>query len=264
MEPHLRLAHLITQYLQTLPPEHQALAQPPLARLLRWFGRDTPLGALTPQEVVTFAQTLAENGDERTGQEIKAFLTYLKRRGLTEENLGKYIRTARGGRASPKASPEAVPTPVALTPEGLARLRAEAEELQRERVALAEEVRRAAADKDVRENAPLQAARERLAWVNSRLQEIEALLHTARVMDAAPTQGERRKVVPGCTVHLLDVATGREHTYTLVDPRESNPSAGRISTESPVGRVLLERCEGEEVEVRVPRGVVRYRILRVT
>ncbi|GBD10716.1 Transcription elongation factor GreA [bacterium HR23] len=264
MEPQLRLAQVVAQYLQSLPPAEQAHAQQELGRLLRWFGSESTLRDLTPQEVADFAQGLMANGDERRGQTLKDFLAYLKRKGLTEENLGKYIRLARSTRKARPVANTVSPASVYLTAEGVQRLQEELETLRRERITLAEEIRRAAADKDVRENAPLEAARERLGWVASRIQELETLLQSAQVMATPQVPQERRKVTPGCTVVLREEATGKEFSYLLVDPRESNPLAGRISIESPVGKALLEHYEGDEVEVRIPKGTTRYRILHIT
>ncbi|MCS7206783.1 MAG: transcription elongation factor GreA [Dehalococcoidia bacterium] len=265
MQPQPRLAQVIAQYLRSLPPEEQSFAQQELGRLLRWFGSDSTLAALSPQELANFAQGFAPNDDERRGKAIKDFLAYLKRQGLTTDNLGKHFRLPRPSRrVRPVPAPESAAPPVQLTAEGMQRIQAELDTLHKERVALAEEVRRAAADKDVRENAPLAAARERLAWVVSRIQELEGVLRQAQVMAVATATQERRKIAPGCTVALRDMDTGKEVTYTLVDPRESSAWAGRISIESPVGKALLDHYEGDEVEVRVPKGITRYRILRVS
>lgn len=264
MESPPRLAQAIASYLKGLPSEEQAFAQQELGRLLRWFGSDSTLADLSPQEIATFAQDFAGNGDERKGKTIKNFLAYLKRQGLTQENLGKYFRIPRTSRRAKQTANAETKSPIPLTAEGIERVQKELESLRREQVALSEEVHRAAADKDVRENAPLEAARERLGWVVSRIQELEALLSQAQVMEARSASPERRKVSLGATVSLQDVATGREYSYTLVSPQESSPLAGRISTESPVGKALLDHYEGDEIEVQAPKGITRYRILRVT
>lgn len=259
------LAQVIADYLQGLPPEEKPLAQQELRRLLRWLGSDSTIADLTPQVVANFAQQeFPGNGDERKGKAIKDFLSYLKRKGLTSENLGKYFRVPRPTRRSKPIANNEVEALAHITPQGLQRIQEELNALRQEQVALAEEVRRAAADKDVRENAPLEAARERLGRVSSRIQELEALLRKARVVEAPSASQERRKVALGCTVVLRDEANGREVSYTLVDPRESSPLTGRIAIDSPVGKALLDHYEGDEVEVRVPRGITHYRILKVT
>ncbi|MFN3973999.1 MAG: GreA/GreB family elongation factor [Dehalococcoidia bacterium] len=259
------LVQAIADYLQGLPQGEQTPAQQELRRLLRWLGSDSTVADLTPQVVANFTQQeFPGNGDEHKGKALKDFLSYLKRKGLTSENLGKYVRTPRSTRRPKQTVNNEAQAPVHLTAEGLQRIQGELDALRQEQLALAEEVRRAAADKDVRENAPLEAARERLGWVSSRIRELEALLHQAQVMETPSVSQARRKVCQGCTVVLLDRASGREVSYALVDPRESSPLAGRISVDSPVGKALLDHYEGDEVEVRAPRGVVRYYILKVT
>lgn len=120
-----------------------------------------------------------------------------------------------------------------------------------------EEIQKAAADKDFAENAPLAAARERKAHLEGRIQELESTLNRARVM--AENRG-LSKAKLGDTVKLCDLASGRELAYVLVDPREASPARGRLSVASPLGRVILEKEQGDTVEVAAPAGVFRYRI----
>ena len=65
-------------------------------------------------------------------------------------------------------------------------------------------------------------------------------------------------------VQLLDADSGDEITYRLVSPDESDPSSGRISVSSPIGRALIGRASGDEVEVQTPRGIKTYEILEFT
>ena len=65
-------------------------------------------------------------------------------------------------------------------------------------------------------------------------------------------------------MQLSDLSRGGELTYTLVSPEEADFEEGKISTVSPIGRGLLGKEEGEEVEIRVPAGVLHYKILRIT
>ena len=149
-----------------------------------------------------------------------------------------------------------------LTPEGHATLVAEMERLKGERAPIAAQIRSAAADKDVRENTPLEAAREHLGRVESRITEIESTLKNAVVVDPSRVVGQ--SVTVGARVLLRDIGTGRKTKYVVVSAREANPLEGRISDASPVGRALIGKAAGEEVEVKTPRGAQRYRIEEVS
>ena len=72
------------------------------------------------------------------------------------------------------------------------------------------------------------------------------------------------KVYIGATVDLLDLKKDRELKYTLVAPEEADFEDGKISTISPIGKGLLGHAEGEEVEIKVPAGMLHYRIIKIT
>jgi transcription elongation factor GreA len=117
-----------------------------------------------------------------------------------------------------------------------------------------------ATDKDFRENAPLQAAREERGHLEGRIRELERALKSVNIV------GENRNVslqiTIGDSVVLRDPA-GEELRYTLVGPREVDPSKGKISTVSPIGKAIIGRRQGEVVEVTTPAGKVRYQIRQV-
>jgi len=134
----------------------------------------------------------------------------------------------------------------------------ELESLKMERPMIAEQIRLAAADKDVRENAPLEAARERQGHLEARIREIEATLGAATVMDDRPRA--TRTVGVGCRVRLSDMKSGDELTYRLVSPSEADPAQGRLSIASPTGKALLDHETGALVKVEAPVGTLQYRI----
>ncbi len=122
--------------------------------------------------------------------------------------------------------------------------------------------KRAMADKDFRENAPLDAAKEQQGIIEGRIQELESMLARTEILSAKPRK-KQLKVAMGTKVTLKELGSGRKILYTLVDMREADVAAGKISTQSPVGQALLERSVGEEVEVTVPKGTVRYKVERI-
>ena len=149
-----------------------------------------------------------------------------------------------------------------VTHEGHIELVSEVESLKAQRAPIAVQIARAAADKDVRENAPLEAAREQLGLVESRIRQIEEALRRAVIID--PSKRGGKAVELGAKVRVKDVKSGRETLYTLVSATEAKPLEGKISNVSPVGRALLRRIAGQEVEVDAPGGKLRYRIMKVS
>ena len=122
-------------------------------------------------------------------------------------------------------------------------------------------MRRAAADKDFRENAPLEAAREEHGRIEGRIRELEGTLKSADVID------EKEKVTPkvsiGDSIILRDLASGEELSYMLVSPREVDPTKGRISNLSPIGKAVIGQSQGRVIEVTVPAGKLRYQIKQI-
>ena len=196
---------------------------------------------------------------------MREFLIYAKKRGLLERNLAVHLKARRTGRGTRRQAGErrAGPEPVRLTPAGLAEIDQRLKRLRKELTQAAAEIQRAAADKDVRENAPLEAARQHHGQIMSRIRELEDTMARAQLLQEGQQQEERKQVRQGSLVTLKDVASGEELTYLLVDPREANSLGGKLSIGSPVGQAMQDRHEGDEVEVKAPRGSFLYQILRV-
>jgi transcription elongation factor GreA len=115
------------------------------------------------------------------------------------------------------------------------------------------------ADKDFRENAPLDAARNEQAHLEARIREIDATLRRAVILDqAGATPGDVSQI--GDVVTIKDLRTGSEKSYTLVNSDEVRSGQGKISIASPVGKAVYQRHAGEEVEVEAPSGTFRVRI----
>jgi transcription elongation factor GreA len=157
-------------------------------------------------------------------------------------------------------SPEAMAAGIeGLTVEGAARLQAELDHLttvkRREVVA---RIRTAKEHGDLKENAEYHSAREEQSFLEGRVQALEARLRTAVIVNA-PASGARVGLGSKVTVEI----EGETIDYTIVGASESDPSAGRISSSSPVGRALVGRDIGDVIAVRTPAGEREYRILRI-
>ncbi|MDQ7820043.1 MAG: transcription elongation factor GreA [Armatimonadota bacterium] len=150
-----------------------------------------------------------------------------------------------------------------LTPEGLRRLEEELEHLKTvRRKEVAERIKQSKAFGDLMENSEYEDAKNEQAFVEGRILQLEQLLRNARVVDNHGVPPDQ--VTVGSTVQVKDLGSGEEITYMIVGTAEADPARARISNESPVGRALLGRRAGETVEVTVPAGRIRYRILKVT
>ena len=146
----------------------------------------------------------------------------------------------------------------AITPAGLESLRAELHELETTaRHEMAARIKAARELGDLKENAEYHTAKDAQAHLETRIQRLRRRLADAVVVEV-DTDGDTFAF--GRTAEVLDQASGRLHTWTVVGPTEADPAQGRLSGESPVGSALLGRRPGDTVEVPTPRGTRNYRI----
>ena len=151
--------------------------------------------------------------------------------------------------------------PAYLSKEGLDKLREELNEMVNVRRAeVAARIHAAKEHGDITENAEYEDAKNEQAFVEGRIQALSALIKNAVIIDdqAAPTS----HVAIGSTVEV-ESQDGRE-TFRIVGSAEANPSEGRISNESPVGRALLGHRKGDKVQVSVPAGSWTYKIVGIS
>jgi transcription elongation factor GreA len=134
--------------------------------------------------------------------------------------------------------------------------------LNEERVRIVEDIQRAAADGDVRENAPLEAAREAQGMTIGKIRELEATLKVAVIIDAKSQDSGRVHI--GSKVELTETTSNKTVKYQLVEPNEANPLASKISIVSPVGSAILGHKLGDEVKVKTPRGQQVYKISKTS
>jgi transcription elongation factor GreA len=147
---------------------------------------------------------------------------------------------------------------IPMTPEGFAALKEELATLKADRPKISQEIGIAREHGDLRENAEYHAAKEKQGINEARIADIEDKLSRAEVIDPKQLGGDR--VMFGATVVLEDLDSGKEVTYMIVGPEESDLDRGRISVTSPVAKALINREVGDEVKVRTPGGVRSYEI----
>lgn len=151
---------------------------------------------------------------------------------------------------------------IPMTAQGYARLEEELKNLRAvERPAIIKAIAEAREHGDLSENAEYHAARERQSFVEGRIQDLEAKIGLAEIIDVSKLSGSAVKF--GATVTLIDEETEEEVTYQIVGDEESDIKAGFLSISSPVARALIGKEEGDSVEVTTPKGVRSYEIEKV-
>ena len=149
-----------------------------------------------------------------------------------------------------------------LTKAGLVKLQAEHKSLLQQKHQLTEEVSKAAAMGDLRENAEYHAARERLQHVAQRLALLDAKLGHVQIIDELQTKDGEARV--GTTVTLEDQQTKERVNYVLVGPEEADPQQGKLSIASPLGKSVLGKKAGDRFLLNLPKATVPYRVMKVT
>ncbi len=256
----ISLGEAATRFLSSLPEEDRASQHQEINQFILWYGWKQPIRELTAPKVANYAERISTSGADPAKKlaPVKAFLTYAKKEGLTRTNLSVHLRAKKVTNNNAAGRP--MPTVHALTPQGRIDLEAELNRLKAERPRVAEELHKAAADKDFRENAPLDAAREYQGQLEARIRELDTIL---KAVPAEQAQVAATKVRIGDKVHLFDLSMSVVVCYTLVSPSEASPAKGKISIESPTGKALLGKEQGQEAEVIAPIGKFCYRIDKI-
>ena len=222
-----------------------------------------PIAELTPHGMAAFQETIGTNAADVAARllPVKEFLRFCwKTRGYTEANLGNHLRVKTAASASAQIEHEEAER-FEMTAEGVDQLKSELEWLREELPAAIQAVAQARADEKVRKNVPLEAARDDLEQIHLRINELEYQVAHAVIIKGG-TDGRARL---GSTVGVRRLDAGGEQVqqYTLVGPTEVDAEQRRISVESPVGKGLVDATVGAIVEVKVPRGTMRYEVVSV-
>jgi transcription elongation factor GreA len=257
------LSQAVANYLATLKIEQRGTAGPELSKFTRWYGAERPIRQIFPGDVERYQEQVAQNGgDPNKLEPLRAFFSYARQKKLIDHSLAVAVRIRRKAVGSSIVNEAPVRQTVEITQNGYDQLVAELNHLENvEQPHAREELQRAAADKDFRENAPYDAAKEKLAELQRRVNEIRETLGAA-VIVGENTSNERAGL--GTTVIIWDLDEDEELVYKLVGPGEIDARNGRISIQSPVGRALSDRRIGDIVQVETPAGVARYRVDKIT
>ena len=278
-ETGMTVAEAIREYCSSLKDNDRTAQQADLQRFLRWLPGEARMDRLRGEEIERYQEQIERSGADQSRLEpVRTFLTTAHKRHWTEFNFGKLIKLKRAAKSSARkpvttrlsdysASANAQPSPAngdeiaRITRDGYDELKKELGYLTTaKRAEIAQSLAEARIDKDFRENAPFDAAKQHQAEVETRINYLQRIIATAQIVDARQNSG---RIGIGAAIVLRDLTHDEELSYTLVGTSEANPRAGKISISSPVGRALIDRQAGDEVDVNAPLGIVRYRVEKV-
>lgn len=251
-------------YLSTVSSTQVSEIHQEIFKFIRWYGEDRQVASLTGQEIANYSDQFI-TPIARSVQHlniIKGFLAYAHKYGATGSNLSTHIRVKKLSNKNPNSVVSKNEEPIVMTIRGYENLKNKLVALKEERPKITEELHKAAADKDFRENAPLEVAREKQGHLEGQIRDIENALKRAKVIES--TDDQDLKISIGDTATISDMISGEKITYTLVGPREANVSQGRISIASPMGQALFNKEVGAVFEVNAPSGAQKYKILSIT
>ena len=257
------LGEAAAQFLAKLSSTEREASQPEVYKFVRWYGWDRPFVRLAAPEVASYAEQLSLSDTDYTKklELIRSFLAYAKKEGWSRTNLATHLKTKKTKFGPHVVTRRSLPRSASLTRQKYDELDAELADLKNKSRELIGEIQRAAADKDFRENAPLDAAREERGHVEGRIKELEQTLKAATIIDGKREPALKTGI--GDSIFLRDLASGEELHYMIVDPREVDPTKGKISIASPLGKALIGRSDGDIVEITAPAGKLRYQIGRI-
>lgn len=152
---------------------------------------------------------------------------------------------------------------IPLTKNGFATLETELKDLKsNQRPTVIAAIAEAREHGDLSENAEYHAAREQQSFIEGRIQELEAVISKAQIIDPSEMSGKSVKF--GATVDVVDEETDEEHTYQIVGDYEADTAKGCVSVSSPIARALIGKSEGDSIAVQTPKGKKDYEILTVS
>ena len=150
---------------------------------------------------------------------------------------------------------------VMLTEEGLKKVQEELHYLKRvKRKEIAEKIRNAVTFGEIAENAEYNSVKNEQSFIEGRILALEKIIENYELIDKEENPD---CVLLGSEVLIKDMKSKKECKYTILDYVESEPDCGKISISSPIGRALLGKKKGDLVEVRVPAGHIKYKILDI-
>jgi transcription elongation factor GreA len=246
-----------------------------LRKFVTWCGVSTSVEAIQPFKIEEFlaAQMNTSAPPRSYTTVLKSFFGFAHQQGAIGTDPMKVVRLPRGagGTAKKTAASASAParTPVVRDQNVVYVSRAQHESMQSELERLRNEERHkvslllhdAIKDGDLSENAAYDDAKMRQGMLEAKIRELEAKLRNVELIEEQDHSGGGISV--GSRVRLEEGSTGDNIDYQVVGPDETDPRAGKISHLSPVGRAIMGKSAGDQVEVATPGGSMRYKIVSV-
>lgn len=254
-------------YVKTIPLSERMNERAVVADFVTNIGEEKLLSNLKPPEVGDYSQQITSrmaNTDTQSRlASVKKFLSFLHTSELIDNdlNIPSHLRSKRilaNKRTKNKISTfEEGPR---LTKSRAKTLINQLEKLNKQKMDLAVDIQNAAADGDVRENAPLEAAREAQGMVMVKITDIENLMRGAIIIDDGSQSLLKGKINIGSKVTIENQNNKEVNTFQIVDFHEADPLNSKISSDSPVAKSILGKSKGETVSVKSPTGTIDYKI----
>ena len=259
----MNIAEAATNYLNGLSEIKRNAQSSGISHFVVWYGQEKNIKSLTLLNIHKYNDDISKNTYQANTNvdAVKKFMDYAFRNGLVKENLSLNVKN----KCSPKSAAAKISKneghQKAITQEGYDNLVLELERLRILRNETVGQITIAAADKDLRENAPYHAAKEKCGLIEGQIIEIEDTLKNAYIMTSRDR--DLGKVNMGDVVSVLHEQNNRQMTFNIVSTKEVDMAAGKISVESPIGRALLGRKVHQKVEVHAPAGTFSLKILQI-
>jgi len=256
------LGEAATLYLGKLSIKDREASHAEVYKFARWYGWEIPFSRLAGPAVAGYTEQMnvTDIDYEKKIGILRSFFAHARKAGWSQTNLATHLK-AKKGKIAASVGKQDVIEAAELTQHRYDELATELENLKKRSRELVADIQRAAADKDFRENAPLDAAKEERGHIEGRIKEIEQTLKSANIMQEKKEPARKSGI--GDSIIVCDLASGEECRYIIVDPREVNAAKGKISIASPLGKALLGRGDGETVEITVPAGKLCYQIKHI-
>jgi len=173
------LGEAAAQFLSQLSSQKREASQPEVYKFARWYGWERSFTRLAPPDVASYAEQLSVSDTDyaKKLELVRSFLAYAKKAGWSRNNLATHLKTRKSKYGQQIATSRGRPEAIPLTRQRYDEIEAELANLKNKSHELIDEIKRAAADKDFRENAPLAAAREERGHVEGRIKEIQGSDH---------------------------------------------------------------------------------------
>ncbi len=253
----------LVKFMATVDSDKKQEIHPEISRFASHIGPEKLASELLPSDIDQYGASLgpaASQAYRNRIESIKDFLIFLKKNEYIQDGLSKHMRARKPSTSGAHVSVmRRRDTEVQITQQGFNEMTKQLEKLQIETIRISSEIEKAAASGDVRENAPLEAARENQGMVQSQIRRLESTLKSAVIIDEAELQS-RESIQIGSWVRLKKMNDGSTMEYQIVAANEANPLRAKISDISPVGRAIIGGKPGKEVMVKTPSGEQQFRI----